>query len=337
MSIKSPFWTLYSWIDVNKLNWYYLSKNPRAIQLLIKNPDKIDFSALAYNPNVNEIIHELINNNQNFCFNLNKDFLKLISLKSDNINFLNSIINQLDWSQLSLNPYAIKILNKNRDKINWSHLSLNPNAIEILEENCNKINWVYLSANPNAIKLLDENRDKINWFYLSKNPNAIKILDENRDKIVWNWFCLNTNPAAIKIIEENRDKIEWFLLLQNPNAIRIIKEEMRINPDNIDLYQLSRNPNCLNLLFEFNRDINIHFLCYNTNPEVLPILEKNKDKLKKADWYHLSENPIIFKLDCEKMKENNQDFYEELIKEVMHPSRVFKNPDYDYIEELFGD
>jgi len=37
------------------------------------------------------------------------------------------------------------------------------------------------------------------------------------------------------------------------------------------------------------------------------------------------------------MKKNNQIIYEELIKEVMRPSRVFKYPDYDYIEELFGD
>jgi hypothetical protein len=37
------------------------------------------------------------------------------------------------------------------------------------------------------------------------------------------------------------------------------------------------------------------------------------------------------------MKENNQEMYDELIKEVMKPSSVFKNPDYDYLEELFGD
>jgi len=64
------------------------------------------------------------------------------------------------------------------------------------------------------------------------------------------------------------------------------------------------------------------------------ILEKNKDKI---DWYNLSLNPSIFELDYETMKLNNQDMYEELIKEVMKPSRVFKYPDYDYIEELFGD
>ena len=37
------------------------------------------------------------------------------------------------------------------------------------------------------------------------------------------------------------------------------------------------------------------------------------------------------------MKENNQKMYEDLIKEVMKPSRVFKDPNYDYLEELFED
>jgi len=52
---------------------------------------------------------------------------------------------------------------------------------------------------------------------------------------------------------------------------------------------------------------------------------------------NISRNPSIFQLDYQTMKIANQDLYEELIKEVMKPSRVFKNPDYDYIEELFGD
>ena len=57
----------------------------------------------------------------------------------------------------------------------------------------------------------------------------------------------------------------------------------------------------------------------------------------KIDWLNLSRNPAIFELDYAKMRENNEDMYEDLIKEVMKPSRVFKNPDYDYLEELFGD
>ena len=31
------------------------------------------------------------------------------------------------------------------------------------------------------------------------------------------------------------------------------------------------------------------------------------------------------------MRENNQDMYEDLIKEVMKPSRVFKDPNYNYL------
>ena len=46
------------------------------------------------------------------------------------------------------------------------------------------------------------------------------------------------------------------------------------------------------------------------------------------------------KAEIKKICNNNEihmNLYEDLIKEVMKPSRVFKNPDYDYIEELFGD
>jgi len=82
------------------------------------------------------------------------------------------------------------------------------------------------------------------------------------------------------------------------------------NPENISWVNLSRNKNAMKLL------------------------EKNQDKI---DWYNLSRNPSIYELDYEQMKDNNQEMYEELIKEVMKPSRVFKNPDYDYLEELFGD
>ena len=64
------------------------------------------------------------------------------------------------------------------------------------------------------------------------------------------------------------------------------------------------------------------------------MMTENPDKI---DWYNLSRNPAIFELDYVKMKENNQEMNDELIKEVMKPSRVFKNSDYDYLEELFGD
>ena len=74
----------------------------------------------------------------------------------------------------------------------------------------------------------------------------------------------------------------------------------------------------------------------NKNINAFQLLSQNQNKI---DWDYLSSNPLIFELDYEKMSKNDihMNLYEELIKEVMKPSRVFKNPDYDYIEELFGD
>ena len=114
------------------------------------------------------------------------------------------------------------------------------------------------------------------------------------------------SPNSIKLLEKNPDKINWDNLSENENAIHLLER----NPDKINWRNLSTNPNAIELLKE--------------NPD-------------KINWYHISRNPAIFELDYKKMRENNEDMYEDLIKEVMKPSRVFKNPDYDYLEELFGD
>ena len=102
------------------------------------------------------------------------------------------------------------------------------------------------------------------------------------------------------------EKLEWDFLSSNPNAIHLIEK----NVDKIDMEMLSYNKNAIELL---------------------------KNQRDEIDWFNISSNPAIFELDYEKMRINNQDMYEDLIKEVMKPSRVFKNPDYDYLEELFGD
>ena len=100
----------------------------------------------------------------------------------------------------------------------------------------------------------------------------------------------------------------------------------------LDIYQLGLNPNANDLL-EKNRD-KIHYWNLSANPNAIELL---KDNLNDIHWIALSKNPSIFQLDYKAMKIANEEMYEELIKEVMKPSRVFKNPDYDYIEELFGD
>ena len=149
--------------------------------------------------------------------------------------------------------------------------------------------------------------EKLDWHFLSNNPYAIDILIANPDKIK-NWASLSFNPNAIDFLESNSDKINWHYFSANPNAIKLLKA----NPNKIDWYCLSLNPNAME------------------------ILETNPDKIV---WTNLSFNNGIFELDYKKMKSNNQEMEEELIKEVMKPSRVFKYystyPDYDYLEELF--
>jgi len=38
-----PLYKPLDWVNINKLNWYELSKNPNAIQFLEQNPDKINW------------------------------------------------------------------------------------------------------------------------------------------------------------------------------------------------------------------------------------------------------------------------------------------------------
>ena len=62
----------------------------------------------------------------------------------------------------------------------------------------------------------------------------------------------------------------------------------------------------------------------------------NKPIYKLKNW--INKDKLEYDLLCcftKSIQLINENLYEELIKEVMRPSRVFKNPDYDYIKELF--
>ena len=47
---------LHDWIDINKLDWDGLSRNPNAIRLLKKNQNKINWNVLIHNENATEIL-----------------------------------------------------------------------------------------------------------------------------------------------------------------------------------------------------------------------------------------------------------------------------------------
>ena len=263
---------------LDDLDWFWLSGNPNAIDLLKENSKKINWETLSGNTNTNAI--ELLKANpkkinwENLSGNPN---LKAIEL-------LKKYPEEIDWDRLSgnQNPKAIELLNTKPEKIDWENLSGNPNpkAIELLNANPEKIIWKQLSGNPNAIELLINNPEEIKWYYLSKNPNAIeliknKINEENEmsedelydldDSQKISWKLLSQNPNAIELLKDNSTKIYGELLSQNPNpeAIELLKKY----PEKMDWFWLSQNPNAIELL--------------KANP-------------KKIYWNRLSKNPAIF-------------------------------------------
>src|SRR6056300_1512819 len=51
-------YVLLDWIDKDKLDWFWLSLNPNAIDLLKENQDKIDWINLSINPNAIDLLKE---------------------------------------------------------------------------------------------------------------------------------------------------------------------------------------------------------------------------------------------------------------------------------------
>jgi len=118
-------------IPIEKLNWYFLSENPNAIDL----------------------IRERIENEKNLS---NYEYKRM------------PLSSKVSWDNLSRNTddEAIELLEENYDKINWQILSSNPNAIHLLEE---RVKYqLKLEEEDNLDSL--ETKEKINWGSLSANP-----------------------------------------------------------------------------------------------------------------------------------------------------------------------
>jgi len=276
-------------------------------------------------------------------------------------------IQKIDWYNLSLNPNAINLLLKNQDKINWDNFSLNPNAINILLENFDKINIRNFVQNDNLLEAFDNIKDKINWLdyiiSLSKNKNSQKIFNKHT-----NYFKINGllscfyeevinnvkyNISLIKDVNELlefKNEIDWKSFSANPTTIDYLIK----NPNKIDWNYLSLNPNGIKLLENNPEKINWNNLNLNESEEAIKILEKNPDKINwnllssnpfainilkqnrdKINYNSLWKNPAIFELDYEEIKKNNEEMYDELMMNIMEPSRIINKINeysYDYIE-----
>jgi hypothetical protein len=86
----TSFLKLRDWIDIEKLDWRWLSANPNAIELLMANPDKINWDRASMNLDTSYPIARSANPNA----------IELLMANPDKIN----------WGVLSRNPSAMELL-----------------------------------------------------------------------------------------------------------------------------------------------------------------------------------------------------------------------------------
>ena len=300
---------LLDWIDHDKLDWSNLSSNPNAIHLLENNPEKIDWSRLSSNPNAIHILEKNPDKIYWFVLSRNPSAMHLLKKHPTIAPFVGYTSNtrkpvyQELWKDL--------IQNKNI----WSQLEINTEVIQLLEQHLDKIHWVWLSLNPGAVYLLEKNQDKIDWENLSENINAIHLLEENPEKI--NWTILSSNTSAIHLLEKNPEKINWANLCSNPNALQISGFEEKLDEMNLEDTSLGLFP-----WLDFHlKDVVRMKYELNQNPNMMNILKKHP---RWIDYRFLSENPGIFEIDYDAMKETKHALHEEFIRTMLHPKNISK-------------
>jgi hypothetical protein len=304
-------------LDSEELDWMILSGNENAIHILEKHLDKVDWSVLSHNRKA--------------------------------IRILERNLDKVDWRGLSANTEAIHILEQNLNKIDWCILSGNENAIHLLEKHLeehpdetDELDWILLSRNKNAIRILEKNLHRVNWNELSGNENAIPILEKNLHRV--DWHILSFNESALHIIEQNLDKVCWANLAFNKNAFHIFEQIYlnkvdfsspvwgKINPvmfnniqerlnDFIDWEGLLLKEHAVHFIEEHAYIIDCEILSYNR--AAVHFLETNLDKVcPDALSGNSNATHLLFSLDYEKMKENNKEFFEDLVGKVFHPKRI---------------
>jgi hypothetical protein len=328
--------------DENKIN--YLATNENALELLNKNISKFNYLTWEFlcsnkNPKIFSLISKNLNKLSltcwsNLCYNKNDE---IVSLILDNINLLNTPNN---WLRLCFNENKriIKFIsNELKTSFNIGYLEnlcKNKNAIDVVsfyKAKFNKRCIKNLCINENAYELLKEfinfnsftsiNTDYINNLCLNRNKDIVKYLFENFNNLNRNLFiniCLN--PAAISLINH------YFNYYDNQIAIEIYDE---YNTDTMCLCYLcyNENPDIIPIIIK-----NLHYftsfndLCINKN--AIDIIDNNINRVSKQGWLNLSKNVNGFKIikkniniiKNKKLMENNSNF----INYLLSNSSIFK-------------
>lgn len=274
--------------------WFWISRNPNAIHILLKNIDKINEESIYWNPRCIDIL--LFHPEWVYGGYMNWiDF----SRTTKSMNLLEKYFDFIKWDFLCTNPHAIHLIEKYPERIKWSPLSTNPNAIHILEQNPDKIDFNWLVVNKRTSYLAEKFPEKIkdlNWKIICSRSDDIDFIKRHSKYILWKELSLNENDDAVELLKQNKNKIDWKELSKNKNmkAIKLLEENIHLLDD---WEEISRNPMAIDILKKY--------------PE-------------KIVWYAFSENINIFELDYEFIKKHNEVLNQELIKFFWNPIRLHK-------------
>lgn len=339
-------------IPDSRIHWTSLSTHADVVYLE-PHLDKVDWTTIGKNPNAMLLIEEHLEEQlDTLNWNILSTNPSVISLLAKP-HLLNICEHKIDPYRLSENPNAIPFLETHPKHIIWFYLSGNPNAVPLLEKYPHQIEWFTLSRNPNAMHLLTANQDKINWHMLCCNPNpeAMTLLTntETIDIQYIDWGCLSSNPNALPLLEQYPEKVIWEDASHNFAILPFLEKHLDqvdfeslcnhgdyTTPEVIEFLerhvdklcdfcwdQLSCEPNAVPLLTQYPDKISWKRL--SRNPGAIPLLEQYPEKIS---WNDLSANPnamhMLFRLDHEKMRQQNALFKEELNTYVFDPDRMFR-------------
>lgn len=233
-------------------------------------------------------------------------------------------IEKLDKDVLSQNPSAVRFLENFPGFIDWISIWGNPSAIPLIKKY--NPNWPDFStklsiydlcrnSSMDAILLVEqyiENKvkkgdyDKLinNTFqrHITQNKNFTSLLRKYQDLINWDIFLSHSD--AIDLIQSHIKQPSFqftpdsvFYLSLNENASKLLDEHIIESMDRNSFNHLLDNPDLLPLINKFPFRIDFCLLAENTNPDVIPLLEKYiKETTTIANnqffWRRIATNPL---------------------------------------------
>lgn len=209
-------------------NWYRLSANSLAIDLLKENPDKINYTLMSYN----------------HC----PDAIRIIQRHR-------SPIDVAMMPLLSSNPFAVEWLEE-MDQIRWPYICRNPSnqAKRCLEKRLNtpspytelaayprvpNMHYLELNLSSWAPILWDTYYTKgayhgmyqknPTWKNMSANPYfAELLLTKYPEHISWKHFSSNPNPLAVHYLLDHTEKIDLYFAETNshPSMVQYVLKQI---------------------------------------------------------------------------------------------------------------